>query len=143
SHVRALAVLTNGELASGSFDKTIKIWNPKDGTVKRTLKAHFPVWILISLPNGDLVSGSNANSIIIWNPINGTLKKELISHTNWIRAFAVFSNEDLASGSVDKTVKIWNPRDGTLKRTFSTSNKERENHTNELRKYTSPTKLLR
>ena len=33
----ALAELANGDLASASLDYTIKIWNPNDGTLKRTI----------------------------------------------------------------------------------------------------------
>ena len=35
-----LTTLPNGDLASGSDDKTIKIWNPNDGTLKQTLNGH-------------------------------------------------------------------------------------------------------
>jgi WD40 repeat protein len=36
-YVLALTVLQNGDLASGSADNTIKIWNPINGTLKRIL----------------------------------------------------------------------------------------------------------
>ncbi len=38
--VYALAVLKNGDLASASWNMTIKIWNLNDGSIKRTLDAH-------------------------------------------------------------------------------------------------------
>ena len=48
--VRALVLLKNGDLASGSVDRTIKIWNTKEGTVKRTLTGHDgSVWSLLNL----------------------------------------------------------------------------------------------
>jgi WD40 repeat protein len=53
--VNALAVLQNGDLASGSSDSSIKIWNPINGTLKRTLNGHTSyVWALTVLQNGDL-----------------------------------------------------------------------------------------
>ena len=38
--VYALAVLQNGYLATGGFDKTIKIWNTDTGGLIRTLTGH-------------------------------------------------------------------------------------------------------
>ncbi len=77
SNVRALTVLNNGDLASGSDDRTIKIWNATDGTSKRTLKNHTSgVYALAALNTSDLASGSSLGdgTIKIWNPVDGTLK---------------------------------------------------------------------
>jgi WD40 repeat protein len=61
-------VLQNGDLASGSDDLTIKIWNPNNGTLKRTLNGHnLHVNALTVLQNGDLASGSWYNTIKIWS----------------------------------------------------------------------------
>jgi hypothetical protein len=49
-------VLQNGYLTSGSNDYTINIWNPIDGTLKRTIPSSASA--LIVLQNGDLASGS-------------------------------------------------------------------------------------
>ena len=66
--VRALTVLQNGDLASGSNDLAIKIWNPINGTLKRTLNGHTSyVLALTVLQNGDLASGSFDNTIKIWS----------------------------------------------------------------------------
>ncbi|RMZ98100.1 serine threonine kinase, partial [Brachionus plicatilis] len=71
--VRTLVVLQNGDLASGSEDRTIKIWNLENGSVKMTLKNHSS-WVrtLAVLQNGDLVSGSEDSTIKIWNLENGS-----------------------------------------------------------------------
>jgi WD40 repeat protein len=107
--VRALAVLQNGDLASGSYDNTVKIWNANDGTLKRTLTGHTSyVDALAVLQNGDLASGSLDKTVKIWNANDGTLKRTLTGHTDWVFALAVLQNGDLASGSYDNTVIIWN-----------------------------------
>ena len=60
----ALTMLQNGDLANGSIDYTIKIWNATDGTLKMTLNGlTFYVRALTVLQNGDLASGS-------WQEIN-------------------------------------------------------------------------
>jgi WD40 repeat protein len=66
SYFNALKVLQNCDLASGSFDNTIKIWNPIHGTFIRTLNVHINwVWALKVLQNGDLAGGSGDNTIKI------------------------------------------------------------------------------
>jgi WD40 repeat protein len=109
--LHALTVLQNGDLVSGSWDSTIKIWNPIDGTLKRTLNGHTRiVHSLAQLQTGDLASSSDDSTIKIWNLIDGTLKKTLNGHTSSVRALTVLQNGDLASGSDDKTIKIWSPK---------------------------------
>ena len=57
--VYSLAVLQNGDLASGSSDQTIKIWDILTGSMKRTLTGHTnSVVSLAVLQKGDLASGS-------------------------------------------------------------------------------------
>jgi WD40 repeat protein len=72
NNINALTVLQYGDLASGSADNTIKIWDPIDGRLKRTLNRHTSsVFALTVLQNGDLASGSSDQTIKIWNPIDG------------------------------------------------------------------------
>jgi WD40 repeat protein len=74
--VYAITTLPNGDLISGSSDKTIKIWNPNDGKLKRTINGHTHyVRALTTLPNGDLVSGSDDMTIKIWNQNDGSENK--------------------------------------------------------------------
>ncbi len=62
---------------SGSYDTTIKIWNPKNGALKGTINRHTgDVSSLTTLLNGDLVSGSGDYTIKIWNPSDGSLAHE-------------------------------------------------------------------
>ena len=65
--IRSLALLSNGDLASGSGDNSIIIWNPNNGIKLMTLQVHtLSVISLALLSNGDLASGSYDDSIIIW-----------------------------------------------------------------------------
>jgi WD40 repeat protein len=71
SNVGSLTILPNGDLASGSMDKTIKIWDSNMGLLKRNLTGHTgTVFSVIVLPNGDLASGSSDKTIKIWNISN-------------------------------------------------------------------------
>jgi WD40 repeat protein len=60
----------------------MKIWNPINGTLNRTLNGHTEnVLARTVLQNGDLASGSADGTFKIWNIINGTLKRILNGHT--------------------------------------------------------------
>jgi WD40 repeat protein len=61
--VRALAALDDGDLISGSNDKTIKIWNVANGTVKRTLAGGSSSKSFLILDNNCLISAGSKNII--------------------------------------------------------------------------------
>ena len=81
--VLCVAVLPNGDVVSGSWDRTLKIWS------RSTL--------------GDGNDGGNGGE-------QWTCTHTLEGHTNWVRCVAVLSNGDVVSGSDDNTLKIWVPR---------------------------------
>jgi WD40 repeat protein len=108
-------------LASGSLDRTVKIWRP-DGTLLQTLKGHTDAITCLSFsPDGQtLASASLDKTIQIWhkNPVTGEfgLKpyKTLKGNEDWV--YSVNFSPDgelLATGNKDKTVKIWR-KDGSL-----------------------------
>ena len=95
--------------ASGSFDKTIKIWNLNTGQLMRTLIEDFRVNAIALSPDGKIIaSGSYQNNAIqIWNLLD-TTKDTLTGHTDGIIALSISPNgQFIASGSLDETIKIW------------------------------------
>jgi WD40 repeat protein len=67
--VNALAISPDGQvLASGSADKTIKLWHLATGQLIRTLKGHLSSVNSIAIsPDGEtLVSGSADKTIKLW-----------------------------------------------------------------------------
>lgn len=111
--VYCLALLKDGNLASGSLDNTIIIWNQKAGKLEKTLKGHTDfVKCLCVLPSAKLASGSGDKTIIIWNTDNGE-QLEVMNGATARHKFDVcclaFLPESgwLASGSADKTIKYW------------------------------------
>ena len=56
-------------LASGSFDKTVRIWNPVSGESLKRLEGHSEcVWSVAWSPDGAcLASGSFDNTVRIWS----------------------------------------------------------------------------
>ncbi|KAF5970220.1 vegetative incompatibility het-e-1 [Fusarium coicis] len=108
-------------IASGSWDKTVKIWNVATGEEEQTLEGHTGPVRSVVFSNDDklIASGSRDATVKIWNVATGEEEQTLKGHTDWVRS-VVFSNDDklIASGSDDRTVKIWNVMTGTNLKIF-------------------------
>ncbi|MBD2255204.1 hypothetical protein [Nostoc parmelioides] len=112
-------------LASGSTDRTIKLWRP-DGTLIQTLEGHTSAVTSVSFsPDGQTIASTSLDQTVrIWrkNPTTGEFAPELAQslrkHKDWVYS-ANFSpdGELLATASRDKTIKIWD-RDGNLIKTL-------------------------
>ena len=98
--VFCMALLTDGTLASGSFDKTIRVWDLNSGQSIKTLTGHTnSVESLAVLLNGSLASGSYPE-IRVWDVNNGQTIKTLTGHANTVFSLAVFLDGTLARGSI-------------------------------------------
>ncbi|EGZ76068.1 hypothetical protein NEUTE2DRAFT_37003, partial [Neurospora tetrasperma FGSC 2509] len=120
--VHSVAFSPDGQrLASGSLDKTVKIWDPASGSCLQTLKGHSD-WVrsVAFSPDGQRVaSGSDDKTVKIWDPASGSCLQTLEGHSDSI--FSVAFSPDgqrVASGSDDKTVKIWDPASGSCLQTL-------------------------
>lgn len=97
-------------LASGSADKTIKVWNLKTGKAIASLAGNSGTMLSVAIsPNGEILAGGSLlGRIKLWNLKTGELIDTLSAHSRWVES-VVFSPDGhiLASGSSDKTVKLW------------------------------------
>ena len=109
-------------LASSSGDKTIKLWEIKNGELLRAFPlAHSDtIWsIAISSDGQTLVSGSGDKTVKIWNLNTGELLRTLVGHTDIVRSVAISPDgQTVASGATDNTVRIWNLKTGQLLHTL-------------------------
>ncbi|KAL0255636.1 nuclear distribution protein PAC1 [Cryptococcus tetragattii IND107] len=120
-------------VATGSRDKTIKLWDALSGQCLRTFVGH-DNWIraLVFHPTGKyLLSASDDKTIKLWDLVNGRCTKTIEAHSHfvtcmtWARAVTGGNKEMpngdgsarkearrinvLATGSVDQTIKVWTP----------------------------------
>jgi WD40 repeat protein/energy-coupling factor transporter ATP-binding protein EcfA2 len=104
-------------LATGSADKTIKLWNLGTDKEIRTLQGHDDSVDSVSFsPDGKtLATGSADKTIKLWNLETGKEIRTLKGHnaTVWSVSFSP-DGKTLATGSVDKTIKLWNLETGKV-----------------------------
>ena len=97
-------------LASGSGDKTIKLWEVATGREINTLSGHSSSVESVAFSRYDkvLASGSLDKTIKLWEVATGRQINSLTGHSDSVRSVA-FSPDGkvLASGSDDKTIKLW------------------------------------
>lgn len=116
--INEILKLPNGNIVSASDDRTLKIWNPKNGQLIYTLTGHTDYVKHISLiDDNHIVSGSSDATLRIWNITTGKCEFVLRGHTDNINCIVIFKDK-IISGSADTTIKIWNSKTGLLEQTL-------------------------
>jgi len=145
--VRSIAVSPNGKLLlSGSWDKTVKLWDIRSKRLLRTMKGHTEKINCVAFsPDGKTAASaagywkSSDATIIIWNLIDGSELAVLRGHNACVNSiafspdgkylisgggfFAGLSGAGGESGypyegNLDKVVRLWDVSTGKLLRTY-------------------------
>ncbi len=122
--------------ATGSEDKTIKVWHPENHTVLVNFDGNDDAVYSLAYAAGDelIVSGSADNTIRSWRvtvggtsgpeAYTGALVREYNGHQGPVYSVdcGMWNNQEIiASSSADTSVIIWNLRSGNRRRTFDES----------------------
>ena len=106
---------------SGSYDKTVKLWDAATGAQLRTFEGHGDrVTSVAFSPDGTKVlSGSEDKTLKLWDAATGSLLRTFEGDANGVNSVA-FSPDGtrVLSGGWDGKLKLWDAATGALLRTF-------------------------
>ena len=98
-----VAIAPNGNIASASRDRTVKLWNTQ-GKLLNTLQHSQPV-TSVAIKGDRIITGSENGKINVWQ--KGKLIQTLTGHTAAVEAIAITPDNKIISASEDKTIKVW------------------------------------
>ena len=108
-------------VASGSEDRTARVWDVQTGECQYTLEGHLDaVRSVVFSPDGSRVaSGSEDQTARVWDVQTGECQYTLEGHLDAVRS-VVFSPDGsrVASGSEDQTVRVWDVQTGKYQYTL-------------------------
>src|ERR1700730_5436431 len=116
--VTSVAFSPNGQyLASGSKDRSVKVWRMANGTLGTSRSDHAQQVNAVAFSsNGQwLASASNDRTAKLYRTSDWGLERTLTGHRGYIFSLAVSpGSATVATGSWDQTVRIWRVTDGGL-----------------------------
>lgn len=109
--VRSISVARDGQsIASGSDDRTVRVWNTFMWTLIRALSGHTNgvQSVVLGQSGIHLLSASRDRSVRVWDLRTGTVRQTFTGHTGDVTS-AVYDWRTgiVASGSLDRTVRTW------------------------------------
>ena len=121
--VYSIACSPDGKyIASGSWDKTVRVWNVDLGTLAYTLTGHNqPVYSVAWSPDGNFIaSGSSDKTIRVWDVQTQQIAYTLTDRTNTVYSVAWSPDgNSIAGGSHDATVRVWDVQTQSLAYTLT------------------------
>jgi tetratricopeptide (TPR) repeat protein len=121
-YVSSLAFTPDGlTLVSGSWDKTVKLWQMNTRQEIQTLTGHSEdLRCVVVSPDGQTIASCGEDKVIkLWQLSTGQEIRTLMGSSSWV--FCVVISPDgqiLVSGSNDGTIKIWQLSTGKELRTL-------------------------
>ena len=109
--------IADGKIVSGSWDKTIKVWDLETEKLLNTLKGHSDLVSSVDIADGKIVSGSLDKTIKVWDLNTGKMLNTLKGHSEGVLT-VVISDGRIISGSLDKTIRVWDLETGEILNTL-------------------------
>ena len=110
-HITALVLAPDGSaIATASYDRTIRLWNPATGAELRVLRDHTDaVFALAFSPDGRFLASASADRTVkIWDPATGRRLFTLSDALDAVNALAFAADgRTLAGAGADRTIHIW------------------------------------
>jgi WD40 repeat protein len=116
SRATSVAWSRNGSrIVSGSFDKTVRVWNAADGNSIQTYLGHADrVQAVAWAPDSmHVASAGDDRTVHIWHASTGALQRIYSGHADHVLGLAWSPDGTrIASASADKTVQVWDAATG-------------------------------
>ncbi len=97
-------------VASGSYDRTVRIWDVLTGETVKTLAAHeAPVLGIAYSPDGSTIASSSADKTIkLWDLQTGEVAKTFTGHSSPVtRVVFTAGGDQLISAAEDGQLRVW------------------------------------
>ena len=108
----SLIELSSGQIVSGSYDYTIRIWNANTLKTEKIINEDGRVFSLLEFEKGKLLAGTSNNVINLWDlDLDISNDKSVFSfkgHELWVNCLVKIDDNHFASASNDSKIKIWN-----------------------------------
>lgn len=108
-------------VATGSFDRTVRLTDLSTATTLLTLRGHKKAPRCVLIADDLIISGSNDHTLRIWNGRTGACIKELVGHKAPVTGLQMLEERYMMSGSQDSTIKLWDIDRGECVDTFLTA----------------------
>jgi len=109
-YIWALAALSDGRMASGGRDGTVRIWK-SDGELAGTLVGHGQsVLGLVEVSEGIIASISRDRTLRLWDVTSSCCLRSATAHRAATLSIARLSNQLLATGGADHSIQLWSER---------------------------------
>ena len=110
-HLTAVVLAPDGStIATASYDRTIRLWNPATGVELRVLRDHTDaVFGLAFSPDGKFLASASADRTVkIWDPATGRRLFTLSDALDAVNAVSFAADgRTLAGAGADRTIHLW------------------------------------
>ena len=117
--------LSNGLIATGSYDCKIKIWDIANNVCIKAINEKGFIFCLLEMEPNFILSGTNKNTIQLFHInslTNGDDTDESIfsfkGHDLWVNCLVKCNSQFFSSGSNDAEIKIWDYYNKSLNKTL-------------------------